>query len=291
MTRKRGAPIPTLRLLPTILPASSVIGLTWIRIGAFAAQRNEIVLRISGPRPPSANPFGSATRLHSEPSDLALNDAEARTLLSPLVTTTRRFGSNEIEKLDVEQCAEAAEARSRQEETRREERQPRPGLAARDVAGLDDQSEGERDRKPDEERHERRKEDLRPDELAEPDEPPREPPDHVLVALGREGACREHEGQERDRERERVGLHLGRERPRPPALGRLDELDRIRRRPQRVVCLRKREPGVADEPPDPVEVRVGRQLPELLLRPVEPEDLELAAEEAAVAAVEDQPDV
>ena len=96
--------MPTPRLLPTIFPASSVIGLTWIRIGAFAAQRNEIVLRISGPRPPSANPFGSATRLHSEPSDLALNDAEARTLLSPLVTTTRRFGSNEIEKLDVEQA-------------------------------------------------------------------------------------------------------------------------------------------------------------------------------------------
>ena len=38
-------------------------------------------------------------------------------------------------------------------------------------------------------------------------------------------------------------------------------------------------------------MRVGRQLPELLLGPVQPEDLELAPEEAAVAAVEDQPDV
>jgi len=47
ITRSLVVPMPTLRLLPTILsPASFVIGWTLMRIGSDAAQRNEIALRI-----------------------------------------------------------------------------------------------------------------------------------------------------------------------------------------------------------------------------------------------------
>ena len=71
-------------------------------------------------------------------------------------------------------------------------------------------------------------------------------------------------------------------------LRRLHELDRVRGRAQRVVGLREGEPGIAYELPDAVETRPGRQLPELLLRPVEAEDVEVPPQEAPVAAVEDQ---
>ena len=70
-----------------------------------------------------------------------------------------------------------------------------------------------RDREPERDGDDRGQRDLRPDELAEPDEPARQPTDDVLVALGGERPGREQQREEGDREPERVGLHLGRERP------------------------------------------------------------------------------
>src|SRR5581483_1238786 len=95
-----------------------------------------------------------------------------------------------------------------QDEPDEEQRQPLPRLAARDVRRLDRDAEDQRDRRSESERHGGRERDLRPDELAEADESPREPADHVLVPFGGERAGREEQREEADRQRERIRLHL-----------------------------------------------------------------------------------
>ena len=130
-----------------------------------------------------------------------------------------------------------------------------------------------------------------PTSSAGPDETAQQPAEDVLVTLRGERAGREHERQERERQRERVALHLRGDERRAATLGLLDQLDRLGGRAQRVVGLGQRQPRVVHEVLDLLHPRRLRQRGELLGGPVQTDHVEGAAEELAVAAVQDQPHV
>src|SRR5438094_311491 len=190
----------------------------------------------------------------------------------------------------TEQCSYRSERRAGEQQADREQRDACPGLAAGDVPDLDDRAEDERDAQAEPERDERGEQHLGPDKLAEADEPAREAAGDVLVPLCGEGAGGEHEGEEADRQAERVGLDVGRECPGPAAALGAAELDRVLGRAPGVAGLREREACVADEVAQLARLRAGRPAEEQL-GAIEAEHGELAAEERAPPAVQDQPHV
>src|SRR5262249_27236068 len=126
-----------------------------------------------------------------------------------------------------------------------------------DVADLDDGAKDQRDSEPQRERDECGEQDLGPNELAEADEPTREAADDVLVPFGRERAGRKHEREKGDRQSKGVGLDVGRERPASPSTLYACDLDRMRRRPQRIAGACERELRVTDEVAQLPRLRAG----------------------------------
>ena len=130
--------------------------------------------------------------------------------------------------------------------------------------------------------------DLRPHELPERHEPAPQAADGALVAFRGRGAGGEQQREERHRQRDPVRLHLRGQHPAAALVLRLPQQDRMRGRLQRGARLREPDARVADEVADRLHAPARRHAREQPLRPVEAEDGELAAEEAALAAVQQQ---
>ena len=131
------------------------------------------------------------------------------------------------------------------------------------------------------------------DELAQADEPADEPPEDVLVALRRDRRGGQEHAHEGERQRERVGLNLRGEEPRAPGLALDLQLDRVRGRPKRLVRRLEREARLAHEVRELVDllehlgiVGAPAQLLEEPAGLLEPDDVELVAEEVGLAALD-----
>ena len=159
------------------------------------------------------------------------------------------------------------------------------------VADHDHGGERERDAEPEDRGDDAGERDLRGDEPAGRNEAARQPAEHVLVALAGKRAGGEHEREERDRQPERVALHLRGERRGSTALRQLDRAGSAprsraaRRRSARARAVHR------GRTLDALHALGLRQRVELALRAVEPDHVEALAEEAAVAAVQQQLDV